>query len=582
MPMDAFCLRAVTDELQLLVGARIEKVQQPVRDSVVLLLPRSQRLLINAGANSPRIQITKTLRENPAQPPMFCMLLRKHLTGAKIISITQPGIERIVRIDLEVLDEMGEISRRALVLEAIGRRANLILLDSGERIIDCLRRVDMDMSEERQVMPGMFYRMPPAQEGKRDPLSVGAEEFGELLISADEEKTAEKLMLDSFLGLSPLLCREISYRACGSTDARLFELGEKGGAALSAAFFSFVKSAENKEFRPTMLVKSGKPYDFTITDIKQYQDAMESVYFDSVSDMLDAFFERREKAERMRALGLELSRTASGTRDRLRRKLALQEKEYAATQERGKLRRCGDVITANLYRMEKGSSVLEAEDYFEEGSPKIKIGLDPLLTPQQNAARYYKNYNKAKTAEKMLTEQMEKGSAELDYLESIAEELSEAENEQDLRDIRAEMQEAGYLRSQEKKQLRRAASGPREFVSSSGLRISVGRNNAQNDKLTLKESSKSDVWLHTQKIHGSHVILRTDGADPDEASLTEAALLAAYYSQAREGQNVPVDYTQVRNVKKPSGAKPGMVVYETYKTAYVTPDEQIVKRLAQR
>jgi predicted ribosome quality control (RQC) complex YloA/Tae2 family protein len=580
MPMDAVCLRAATRELQTLVGARVEKIQQPMRDSVVLLLPRSQRLLINAGANQPRIQLTGTLRENPAQPPMFCMLLRKHLSGARIISITQPESERLVRIDFEVLDEMGETGRRSLVLEAIGRRANLVLLDGTERIVDCLRRVDMDMSEERQVMPGMFYRLPPAQEGKVSPLSLGRDEFSSMLSSADGEKTVSDFLLASLNGMSPLLCRELSFRACGSTDARVFELGENGKAALENAFVSFVQDVKEGRFKPEMLVKNGKPYDFTVIDIEQYCGAMERVKFETVSEMLDAFFETREKAERMRSLGQELNKTASGARDRTRRKLALQEKEYAATQERETLRKCGDLITANLYRMEKGASSLEAEDFYEEGCPRIRIKLDPLLTPQQNAARYYKNYNKAKTAEKMLSEQMEKGRAELYYLESVLEELSEAETEQDLRDIRGELQNAGYLRAPERKQMKRASSGPREFVSGAGFRISVGRNNVQNDALTLRESSKGDIWFHTQKIHGSHVILRTGGAEPDERSLTEAASLAAYYSKARGGQNVPVDYTRVKNVKKPSGARPGMVIYENFRTAYVTPDEDMVKRLS--
>jgi predicted ribosome quality control (RQC) complex YloA/Tae2 family protein len=317
--------------------------------------------------------------------------------------------------------------------------------------------------------------------------------------------------------------------------------------------------------------------------ISQYEGAAACETCESFSSLLDGFYENREKAERMRQLGRDLMQTATNARDRVRRKIATQEKEYQTTQNRDALRRAGDLITANLYRMERGASVLRAEDYYEENCPMVEIRLDPLRTPQQNAANYYKRYNKAKTAEKMLTEQLEKGRAELDYLESILEELRQAESEQDLQEIRAELKDAGYLKrhSGEKKQPRRAALKPRRFRSTAGLLISVGRNNRQNDQLTCKDAAPGDIWLHTQKIHGSHVILHTGGTEADEESLVEAAKLAAYYSHAREGQNVPVDYTPVRFVKKPSGAKPGMVIYTTYRTLFVTPDEALVKELQQ-
>lgn len=332
-----------------------------------------------------------------------------------------------------------------------------------------------------------------------------------------------------------------------------------------------------------MLVQQGKPMDYSCFPITQYEGAAEAVPFGSMAELLDAFYESRERAERTRQLGHDLRQTATAARDRVRRKIAVQEKEYQTTQDRDALRRAGDLITANLYRMEKGASVLEAEDYYQENTPVVQIALDPLLTPQQNAAKYYKRYNKAKTAEKVLREQIEKGKVELDYLESILEELREAEGEQDFREIRAELKDGGYLKQHkgEKKQIKRI-SKPRLFCSSVGLRISVGRNNRQNDLLTCKEAAPGDIWFHTQKIHGSHVILHTAGQQADEQSMLEAAQLAAYYSRARESQNVPVDYTPVRYVKKPAGAKPGMVIYTTYRTVYVTPEESLVKPCGRR
>ena len=582
MPMDAVCLGAVIAEIRgAVLGARIDKIQQPARDQVVLLLPRSMRLLINAGTNQPRLQLTGVLRENPAQPPMFCMLLRKHLVGAKIVDITQPEMERIAIITLEGRDELGELCRRQLVLEAMGRQANLLLLDGEGRIIDCMRRVDLETAEKRQLLPGLFYHLPAAQERKRSPLSVDRAAFAALLSGADAEEQVDQWLLHTFFGLSPLMCRELAYRACGATDARILTLDETKREHLYDAWEHMLDRIRTGEYNPTMIVRDGKPMDYSCFAIGQYENGAEIVPYERFSALLDDFYQKREQAERMRQLGHDLHQTAASARDRVRRKLALQEKEYQTTQNRDALRKAGDLITANLYRMEKGARVLEAEDYYEESCPKVEIRLDPLLTPQQNAAKYYKNYNKAKTAEKMLSEQMEKGRVELDYLESILEELHLAESEQDLREIRAELKEAGYIKqhTSEKKQIKRVLK-PRSFVSSAGILISVGRNNRQNDQLTCKDAAPGDLWLHTQKIHGSHVILHTGGKEADEQSLKEAAMLAAYYSKARESQNVPVDYTPVRYVKKPGGAKPGMVIYTTYRTVYVTPEEELVKRLA--
>ena len=566
MPLDAICLQAVVQELRpALLNLRIDKVQQPAKDQIILLLRGNRRLLLNAGANAPRIQLTETVRDNPAEPPMFCMLLRKHLVGARVADLIQPPLERLVRLELDITDDFGQPGRRTLVLEAIGR------------IIDCMRRVDAEMSASRQVLPGLYYEM-PASVGRLPVTEESQAGFQDKLAAANPERQLDAFLLDSYFGISPLMAREMAFRTAGSTDARLFELDTLGKQRFWGEFSGFTTDIKENHFIPIMLKKEGEPEEFACLPILQYGAMLESERFDSFSRLLDSFYEQREQQERVRQRGADLIRTAATARDRLRRKLALQEKDYAQTQDRDKLRVCGDLITSNLYRMERGSSKLVCENYYEEGCPQVTVSLDPLLTPQQNAAKYYKRYTKAKTAEKYLREQMEIARRDEEYLSSVLEEISHAETEQDFIEIRNELKEAGFLRKQGKKEIRRA-SKPRVFTTSSGFQVLVGRNNRQNDHLTLKDADYRDLWFHTQKIHGSHVILRTQGREVDDDTIVEAAKLAAYYSQARESGNVPVDYTPVKYVKKPAGARPGMVIYSTCRTVNVTPDESFIKAL---
>ena len=578
MALDAICLQAILEELRpQLLGLRIDKVQQPARDQVILLLRGNRRLLLNAGANAPRIQLTALSRENPAEPPMFCMLLRKHLVGARVAALDQPPLERLVRLELDVTDDFGQPGRRTLVLEAMGRRSNLILLDGEGRIIDCLRRVDADLSAQRQVLPGLFYQ-PPASTGRLPVTEETEEGFREKLAAANPERQVDAFLLDSYFGLSPLMARELAFRAAGETDSRLFSLGPEGETGLWQTLSAFLDRVGEGRFQPVCLARGGKMAEFSCLPITQYGGAMETRTYESFSALLDDFYEAREQEERTRQRGADLLRTATTARDRLRRKLAQQEKDYAQTQERDQLRICGDLITANLYRMERGSGRLVCENFYDEAGGEITIALDPLLTPQQNAAKYYKRYTKAKTAERYLREQMEIARRDIAYLESVLEEVRHAESDQDFADIRTELKEAGFLKKQGKKEIRRPAK-PRQFRTTSGLRVLVGRNNRQNDQLTLREADYRDLWFHTQKIHGSHVILCTGGREVDSADLAEAAEIAAYYSQARESGNVPVDYTAVKHVKKPAGARPGMVIYHTCQTVYVTPEEARVKAL---
>ena len=576
MPLDAICLQAVVQELKpLLIGQRIDKVQMPTRDQAVLTL-RAGRLLLNAGAGAPRLQMTALARETPAEPPMFCMLLRKHLVGARVADITQPPLERLVRLELDSADDFGRPGHRTLVLEAMGRRSNLILLDEEGRIIDCLRRVDAEMSAARQVLPGLFY-LPPASQG-RLPVTEEAEAgFREKLAAAPPEQKIDAFLLDSYFGVSPLIARELSFLAAGETDARLFGLGPEGEARLWSELQTLITDIRENRFTPIGLKRNGEPLDFSYRPIRQYGNAAEQVTYASFSELMDDFYAQRERAERLRQRGADLTRAASTARDRLRRKLAAQEKEYAQTQERDQLRLWGDLITANLYRMERGQRALETENYYDPEGGTVSVPLDPLLTPQQNAAKYYKRYTKAKTAERYLREQMDIARRDLEYLESVLEELERAEGDQDFSDIREELRQAGFLRKQGKKQVSRPAR-PLEFRTSAGLRVLVGRSNRQNDRLT-HDADRRDIWLHTQKIHGAHVILCTGGREADEESLREAAGLAAWYSQGKSSANVPVDYTVVKNVKKPAGARPGMVTYTNFRTLYVTPEEAEIRRL---
>ena len=571
MPLDALCLTAVAGELRRsLLGGKIDKIYQPAREELLLCIRgrgENVRLLLSANPGHPRAHLTTRNRENPDTPPMFCMLLRKHLLGGRILELKQPPMERLLDFRLETIDELGDRVERRLVLEALGRNSNLILLDGEGRIIDCLRRVDGDMSRQRQVLPGLFYRLPPAPD-KLDPMALDGEGLRRALDNPTGRE-ADKLLLDTFNGLSPLIARELAFRAGGD------------GEPLARELEKLLDAVRREDFAPYLLVREGKGTDVTFLPILQYGPQTESRRQESFSQLLDGFYEEREQMERVRQRGQDLVKSVTSARDRTARKLANQEKELEATETRERQRELGDLLTSNLHAMQKGMSTFRAVDYYDPEGKQTDLPLDPLLTPQQNAAKYYRAYNKAKTARQMLALQMEKGRRELEYLNSVLENISLAEGERDLQEIRQELAETGYLRrpGKAKDRGRKVSGKPMEFRSSAGLRISVGKNNSQNDRLTTKQAYKSDLWLHTQKIHGSHVILWLEGGGADARSLTEAAQLAAYFSQARDGKKVPVDYTPVKYVKKPAGARPGMVVYSTYQTAVVDPDPELAKRL---
>ncbi len=575
MPFDAMFLSAVCDELrQELIGARVEKIQQPARDMVVLQLRGKARLLLSASGNRPRFHVTQASYENPAQPPMFCMLLRKHLAGGRIAAIEQPPAERSVELTLDCTDEMGTPCQKRLILELMGRNSNLILTDGENRILDCMRRVDFEMSEQRQVLPGLFYHRPPRQEGKLTPQELTKPALERLLAQTAAPVHLDRWIVDHVAGISPLIARELAFGFCGETDADVLTL-DRARLAEALTQPSLLQARQ-----PTLLLCGGRPKDFTYCPIRQYGAYMTARTMPSFSALLDAFYTETEQRERMLQKSQSLRRTVTNLLERTRRKLAAQCKEREASLDREPLRRRGDIVTANLHAMTRGMTVLRAEDFYQEDMPEIEIPLRPELSPQQNAARFYKEYNKAKHAEKILAEQIARGEIEEEYLGAVLDELNRAESERDLAEIRAELEAGGYVRSADRRRQQKQPAGrPMRFRSSDGFEILVGRNNRQNDQLSLKTARRDDLWLHIQKFHGTHVIVCCAGAPVPDGTITEAAMLAAWYSQAREGQNVPVDVTQVRNLRKPNGAKPGMVVYDRYRTVIVTPDAALCERL---
>lgn len=585
MPLDAVCLRAVITELNNDVcGAKIEKIYQPERDEIVILLRSfkgAKKLLITANPQSPRIHFIETNRENPANPPMFCMLMRKHLHGARIVSINQPDMERIAVIDIDATDELGTCVKRQIVCEFMGRHSNIILKDENERIIDAIHRIDGDISGKRQVLPGLFYRSPPPQEGKLNPIDINGDDLIKFLDSA-EQKNLDKFLLSKISGFSPLICREIAYCATGDTGKNISNLCYNDKQNLKVVFDNFKDIIKNKKFKANIIVNTeNKSFqDFTFMNVKQYENIAFTNEVDSFSNMLVEFYEKKSNLERMKRRCMDLKRTVSIARDRLFRKLNIQREELEQTKDREKHKKMGELIAANYYQLEKGMDKARVVDYYDENCQQIEIKLDIMLTPQQNAQKYFKLYQKAKTAEKILKEQIANGEADLLYLDSVLQLIDEAENEKDLLQFREELVQTGFLsQNKSKKKMQKSQSMPFEYRTSDGFCVLAGKNNIQNDMLRTKIGYKNDIWFHTQKIHGSHVILCLDGKEPTDIAMTEAAKIAAYHSKAKNSSMVAVDYTQLRNLKKPNGSKPGFVIYNVYQTAYVTPVENEIEKL---
>lgn len=571
MPLDAITISGLVFELNdKLEGGRIDKIQQPEKDILLISLRskgKNRRLLVCGSSGGARIHLTENNLENPAEPPMFCMLMRKHLVGAKIISVTQPDMERMIVLELDTHDELGINSRKKLVCEMMGRSSNVILVGQDGRIIDCMRRADCAGESGRSMLPGMIYRLPPKQD-KRNFFNISPAEIDEECRNADERIAADKWLLNRFAGLSPLICRELSYRAGGDYGM------------LPSYLKALKDTVAGGIFSPNMLIRDEKPLDFSFMPIRQYGEGSGCIAYDDFSSLLDGFYSKRDKAEQQRRRSHELQHAVKIARERLIRKLAAQKQELQQTENMEEIRKKAELVTANIYKLKKGDRVLNCEDYYEADCPEISIELDPLKTPQQNSAALFKQYNKLKGAKEHLNVLVVQGEAQLDYLSSVMEELERAESEKDISDIRQELVATGYLRKKKNsKPEKNRKQAPMHFVSDDDFEILVGRSNAQNDELTTKLARRTDIWLHTQRVHGSHVIISCEGLEPPENTLLQAASLAVYYSQGREGGKTPVDYTMVKFVRKPSGSMPGKVIYTDYKTVFAEADEKLAERL---
>ncbi len=578
MALDGAFLRHIKKELeQKLIGARVDKIHQPNREELVVSFrgyDMACKVLFSARANSARVHFTSIPLENPKQPPMLCMLLRKKLQGSKLTAIRQPELERLLHFDFDSIDELGDHVTLTLTMEIMGRYSNIILTGPDGKIIDALKRVDAEMSSQRLVLPGLTYHLPPPQD-KLCMLTAGTPELQEALKALPRDMELSKALLGVLQGVSPVVCREIAHRAGRGRELTAFTMDEEQRFRLGFFYQKVREMVIEAAGTPHMAVNpQKKPMDFSFLDVQQYGTSAVVRQGEGFSQLLDDFYREKDQQERMRVREQDLLRLLSNHAERLARKINAQRGELDQCAQREALRVAGDLLSANLYNIEKGASAVALANFYEEGQPPVHIKLDPALTANQNAQKYYKEYRKAKTAEEKLTEQIEIAGRELEYLDSVLDALARAETERDLVEIRTELKEQGYIRaSRGKKEKPAAVSAPLSFTTEDGFTVLVGRNNRQNDRLTMKLANNNDIWFHTKNIPGSHTVLVTEGRAPTPQAMEKAAKLAARHSKAKDSAQVPVDYTQVRHVSKPQGARPGMVIYVNYKTVFVDPQE---------
>ncbi len=585
MAFDAGMLACVIAEIRALSGgARVEKVFQPERDEIVLQLRSlegGKRLTLNAGSNNPRVCFTAEQKENPMTPPMLCMLLRKHLQGAKLADVYQEGFERVVTFAFETRDEMGFDCRRYLIVEIMGKYSNLMFTNEDKKILAVLHPVDFSTSAKRQVLPGMTYELPPAQE-KRDPRDVTETEFLTLMQAGGVDRPTDKWILGSFLGISAAVAREIAYRATGEPDTAL---GLCRPASLFVAFDEVMGQIRSDRYTPTMILEGGRPVEYAFCELRHYGEAFEMRQYASPGALLDDFFHTRDRENHIRQRAADVLRILTNADARIRKKLELQRAELADCEKGEIYKKQADLITGNLYCLARGmtrAELTDYEDWREDGSfGTCVVELDGRLTPAQNAQRYYKRYNKSKTARVELTRQIALGETELQYIDSVFDALTHAESTADLAEIRDELYRSGYASKMKHHTLSKKASTPTvaEFRTSDGYRVLCGKNNVQNEYITHKLAGKNDYWFHVKNLPGSHAVMLCDGEEPDAVNFTEAAEIAAYFSKGADGENVEVDYTLVRNVKKPAAGKPGLVIYHTNWSCVVTPRGEKVQAM---
>lgn len=558
MAFDGVFLHKITAELSAAENSHVDKIYQPSKDELVFLLRKKgfvKKLLITARPGYARLHFTEGKYENPQTPPMFCMLMRKYLSAARLLSVTQPELERIAELIFSTSNELGDIIEVRLIAEFLGNKTNIILVGADGRIIDSLRRSDPE-KDERTVLPGAVYKYPDSQH-KLNPVT---EDINTILSAAENYGgDLEKALLSAIQGFSPLICRETVYKADKCGDFR---------SALSSVL-NDIKSGGT----PLLLLKKdGTPFDFTYTDISQYGNEFEKRTYTGFSELLDAFYSAREGAERVRHAAADIIRLVNNLKSRTEKKLALRLCDLKKCENRENLRIYGELLKANLYRLESGARFAEVDNYYDD-MKTVRIPLDPALSPQKNAAKYFKDYKKTYTAEQMLTRLTEKDRDELIYFDSVLDSIARSKTAADIAEIREELALAGYIKRQEKRKKNAPAPKLQEYVSAEGYKIIVGKNNSQNDYLTTSLAAKSDLWFHVKNLPGSHVIVFSHGGEVSDETILKAARLAALNSKAAASSNTAVDYTPVKYVKKPNGAKPGMVIYTANKTVYVTPDK---------
>ena len=573
MAFDTLCVKKIVEELNsTVIDGRIDKVHQPEKDELMIGIRTFEggfKLVLSASANNARVHFSDVSKENPKTPPMFCMLLRKHLASGKIVKVSQPDFERIIEIDVESYNDLGDLTTKHLICEIMGRNSNIILCDENYRIIDSAKHIDFSVSSVRQILPGLTYQTPPMQE-KIPVLEV--EKLKSLKLDFSQSaSTPDKAIMQAVSGISPCVAREIVFSAIGTNSLVTGELSEsykKQIETKTSEFFQNIKFAPCIIFDP-----SGKPLDFSAVGVNYFGKNYPVKYFDTMNEVVANFYFERDKKVRMHQKSADLLKLLNSNLERLTKKLVIQEKTLKDAENKEKYKIFGDLLTANLYRIESGAPSVTVENYYEPDCPQIEIELSPQLSPSKNAQRYYKLFTKLKNAEIEMEKQRIATLSDIDYLESTLCSLENAETENDLNLIRSELSEEGYIKKiKSGKREQKRESKPMHFISSDGFDIYVGKNNTQNDFLTLKFANSQDIWFHTKQIHGSHTVIKL-GIDKEvpKTTMLEAAKLAAYYSKARESAQVPVDYTQIKNVKKPAGAKPGMVIYDNYNTVYVTP-----------
>lgn len=580
MALDTITINKLINELrQELTNSRIDKIHQPEKDEILLnikSLKNSYKLVVSANSSQPRIHFTKVQKENPKTAPLFCMLLRKHLQSGRIIDIKQIDFERIIRFDIESYNEFGDLTTKYLFCEIMGRNSNIILTKDDLSIIDCIKHIDFSISTVRQLLPGLIYSPPPAQ----DKTPILSEDINNINLDFTScGQTPEKEIMSKISGISPLISREIVARAIEKNNLDCSELDDDMRKKINQE----LKIIANTKQNPCVIYEksSGKIIDFSPIDILQYSGLAEKKYFENINEMLDDYYFKRDSIERMKQKSADLVHLLNTNIERTAKKISILKKTLDDAKKKEEYKIKGDLLTANLHAFSQGDKEVKVQNYYSEDFDEIIIQLNPTLTPSQNSQRYYKLYQKAKNAEIESEKQLKNALSDLDYLESTLMLVQNISNEADLLEIKNELVDLGYIKRQKKKgKAEKVTSKPHHYISSDGFDIYVGKNNTQNDYLTLRFANSQDMWFHTKKIHGSHTIIKLGvNKDIPPTTIKEAAELAAYYSKGRDSSNIPVDYTIIKNVKKPNGAKPGMVIYDFYNTIYVTPTTPNIEKV---